>query len=274
MVSAFILAIQFPKVWEMPPRAVVLWSAATVVAFFVMAELFQWRAESKERRNFLPNIEKAMAHVFAEHHIPLKELEKADKSAATVELIEKKGTEESLPVIKAQFVRVHLMPRSVWQGMAQEIMAAVGRTDDYETEADFLCELYLVNTTDNPVTIRKFVCESQIGSEKKKMPQIEDLSDYQIEPPKEEGQRFEKVRPNKDLADLSAILKDKALTRGVGYRGWVRFRITGPKSVFDTPVLSEVTIVDALGGKHPISPLEPFDTSEGTLVHNPSKAFD
>jgi hypothetical protein len=160
---------------------------------------------------------------------------------------------------------------------SQKMGHPAGRKDDYEVESDFLCEVFLVNETDNPVTIKRIFCEAQLGQEKKVLPPIADLTDYQIEPVNaatSAAERFRMSVPNKDLTSLNKILDGQVITRGFGYRGWLRFGIVTQKSNLDKPVMTELWIVDALGGKHGVSADEPFDTSEGMLVHNSKKAFD
>jgi hypothetical protein len=170
------------------------------------------------------------------------------------------------PILAAHFLRLHLMPRSPLQSMVDQVFKAAGRAD-YETSCDFLFKIFLVNTTDNPATVKNVTAEAQIGGEWKALTPIEDLTDYQLE--LGEGPQA----PRKDLTNLAKIIDGVPLTRGVGYRGWLRFELVADRKVLFEKVSSRVQIVDALGGSHDVSLSEPLETGGGTLVHNPDKLF-
>ena len=174
---------------------------------------------------------------------------------------------QRIPQIAAHFIRSHLMPRSAFQNMYNQVMKHAGRPE-YEVECDLMYEIFLVNTSDNPVTIRKFLGEAQFGNEWKPLKQIDDLTDYQIQRGEEPNS------PRKDLVSVSKLLEGVPLTTGIGYRGWLRFELVANNVMLENKVMSRVSIVDALGGTHGVSQSEPFDTSEGALIHNPARIFN
>lgn len=172
----------------------------------------------------------------------------------------------STPILKAHFIRSHLMPRSPWQSFVEGVFKAVGRME-YEVECDFLYEIFLVNTSENQVTVRNFIAEVQIGEEWKKLKRLDDLTDYKIQTAEDYNST------KKDLISLAKLVENVPLIRGVGYRGWLRFEFTTNKASLESHVYSRVRIIDALGGEHEVDTSEPRDTSEGELTHNPANVF-
>jgi hypothetical protein len=173
-----------------------------------------------------------------------------------------KKTKPPLASLKAVFICAHLTPRSPWQRMVEGAFNALGRTD-YKVECDFLCEVFLVNPTENQVTVKRFVAEVLLGREWKELKRLEDLTDYKIESSEDAKS------PTKDLVSLAKTVANVPLIRGVGYRGWLRFEFVTDKKNLEGQLDIRVKIIDALGGEHKVAATGPRDTSDEKLIRNP-----
>jgi hypothetical protein len=161
-------------------------------------------------------------------------------------IVETKGDRAKDPVLNAYFVRSHLMPRSALQDFVDQVLKLAGR-EEHKIECDFLDEVFLVNTTENEVTIKTFVGEVQTEEGWKKLKRLDDLNDYKIQT----GEDFRS--PKKDLVSLAKIVESVPLKRGVGYRGWLRFEFAVSNKNRQKTFHNRVTIIDALGGEHVVS---------------------
>jgi hypothetical protein len=169
--------------------------------------------------------------------------------------------------LDVHFTRTHLMPRNLFHDMSEQVMKLAGH-DVFESEADFMYQIFLVNRTNKPITIKKFVCRVQFGDEWKEVPIVEDLSTYQLKFEEDGKPRWE------DLVSLQKKLEGVVLTYGVGYKGWLRFKLVAENTFLKGKIISVVDIVDALGKTHPVLSLKDAEKYSGTLVHNPKKVFE
>lgn len=263
--SALLITLQFPSVYRNPPEELVLGLTLIMVACFLGAEVFAWR-EERRRKKEAPQREQQLIEQTLKAYGAKNPPVLPDRDAPAGQVVaEESAVASRQPVIHATFIRFHLMPKSPWQPMVAEILKAAGR-DEYEVECDVLYEIFLVNTTDNPVTVRAFLAEVKIDGEWRKAKMLDDLSDYQLR----EGDA--PTGPRRDLVSLAKAVENVPLARGSGYRGWLRFEFTADHRQLDgKKVDTRLWVVDALAGRHGVLEDEPLDTSAGVLVHNPSK---
>jgi hypothetical protein len=73
--------------------------------------------------------------------------------------------------LAAWFVRARLANEYPFADMLDAVFKVAGR-ESYEVESDFLFEISVVNKTDTPVTVDKYVAETQIAGEWITLPQI------------------------------------------------------------------------------------------------------
>lgn len=258
--TIFLAVLQFPTIIASPPRWVVILVALAIVACVVSAEIFTWLgASARDRKLVETTIEEVLRGGITGDEAELQVSE-------TVGVQKMAGTEDEGPVIEAHFIRTHLMPRSVWYHMVQRIFNAAG-SEEYEVECDFLHEIFLVNTSDSQVTVKKFVAEVQEGEEWRALRRLDDLTDYQVQTGKDN-------KSMKDLVSLEKLIHGVPLARGVGYQGWLRFEFPTDSKTLQGKINTRVKIIDAFGKEHGVSNPEPFDVSEGQLVHNPSKVWN
>jgi hypothetical protein len=170
-------------------------------------------------------------------------------------------------VLVASFVRSYLMPRSPFQSIVDEVFKMAGN-GDYRVTCDFVCEVHVVNETDNAVTIRAYDCMAILETTCVGGELIEDLSTYQL--------RFGEGpnAPRRDLEGLAVMLRGVPLTRGVGYQGWLRFGITLDHKTIEKKVPTQLAIIDAFGNRHEVLLRLPLQPEDGELVHNPAHVFD
>lgn len=262
-VGVIIAALQFQSVSDHPSKHLVIGLAITLVVLIIGGESFSYWERQKDKRDQVQRDEELIKTTVQK----LKEDDKAKSDAAygqITNVTNLRREAEQTPILKAHFIRSHLMPRSPYQEFMGQIFGVMGRTE-YNVDCDFLYEIYLVNTTDNLVTVRSFTAEVRDGEEWKKLKMIEDLSDYQIRTGEDPHS------PRNNLISLAQTTKNVPLARGVGYRGWLRFEYATEHKKLEGKVYTCVRIIDALGGIHEVSNSEPLDTSEGALMHNPTK---
>jgi len=185
----------------------------------------------------------------------------------------KKGVARE-PLIAARFTRSRLIPRHPYAEITKDLMKALNKP--FTATSDFLFEIHLVNTSDNPTTVQKITAEAEINGNWVVLPEFHDLGHYEIVFDDDgEGQPKRRLsKPDEaDVKQLSSIwleLRGKELRRGVGVQGWIAFEISADSNVFDKPVMNRVRLVDALGGLHPVitSSADPPD-KRGRLRYSP-----
>jgi hypothetical protein len=82
------------------------------------------------------------------------------------------------PLIAARFIRAHLFPRSPFADMVKQVFVAAGNPE-YDTQSDFLFDVYAVNITDNVTTIQDVIAEAEIDGKWTRLQRLDDLSDYE-----------------------------------------------------------------------------------------------
>jgi hypothetical protein len=182
------------------------------------------------------------------------------------------------PIIAAKFMRAHLMPWSPFSGMVKDLFKSMGKTA-YETRADFLFQIYLVNVSDNVTTIQQITTEAEVGGKWVKLPRLDDLSNYELvtfQNKEDAVGPFARDRGRvEELTSLWDKIKEKPLERGIGFEGWVGFELEALSTEFDKPINHKVRLVDALGGIHSVVTLK--DTPEpepyGEIRHS-QKMYD
>jgi hypothetical protein len=176
------------------------------------------------------------------------------------------------PIIAAQFVRAHLMPRSPFADMVRDVFKAAGK-DDYETTSDFLFEIHAVNVTTNVTTIQRFEAEAEVNGTWIRLPRLDDLSDYQLvyyeSKEASEGPFADAQARIEELDSFWDKIKHVQFQRAVGYAGWARFELTTQHSGLAKPVLHKVRLIDALGGIHPVLTIDSPDERYTKLRHSP-----
>jgi hypothetical protein len=188
---------------------------------------------------------------------------------ATAEVV--KQTAQIGPEISAELLRGTLIGRHPLASLVDDAFKAVGK-EFHDTQCDFLYEVFVVNKSDVPVTIRDIVAEAELDGEWTSLQPMEDLTDYQIEfedelvdnPTFVGGQRprVADLTPN-----LAAALKGIPLTRGIGHQGWLRFGAVINTKDLKNPIPYRISLIDALGGVHPISTDKPL-LRNGEFIHN------
>ncbi len=172
--------------------------------------------------------------------------------------------------VAAKFIRAHLVNAYPFANLLDGIYKAAGRTD-YEVESDFLFEIFLVNKSDVTVTIEKYLAEAEIVGVWTELKQMTDVADYQLDFGEEQHLPMGSFNKYEDLSNLYEQLKGVPLVKGVGYKGWLRFRLTSEKqNVEGQTIQHKVTLIDALGGKHPVLLEGPLDKS-GEVRFNPDR---
>jgi len=83
------------------------------------------------------------------------------------------------PLLAAKFLHSHLLPRSPFGSIAQQLLANMGRKS-YETTSDFIFEIHAVNITDASTTIQDVTAEAEIEGAWVKLPRLRDLSNYEL----------------------------------------------------------------------------------------------
>jgi hypothetical protein len=186
-----------------------------------------------------------------------------------------KAAIDAEPLIAAKFLRAHLMPRSPWADMVKDIFRAAGRTS-YEAESDFLLEIHAVNVSLNPTTLQDVVAEAEVGGKWVSLKKLLDLSMYEIvfDPMKETDSPFVRDFKTEKLDSFWDRVSGKALTRGVGYKGWVGFELVTDSTNLEKAVNHRVRLIDALGNIHPVVMLKGHvPDTDWRLRHSP-KASD
>ena len=184
----------------------------------------------------------------------------------------------SKPLIAARFVRAHLMPWSPFSSMVNDLFKTMGKPD-YETRADFLFQIYLVNVTHNTTTIQQITAEAEIAGKWTKLPRLDDLSNYELltfqHKEDAEGPFAADKGKVEPLDSLWNKIKSRPLEYGIGFEGWVGFEVAAMSTVFDKPINHKVRLVNALGGIHPVVTLTAAPEPEpyGEIRHS-QKMYD
>jgi hypothetical protein len=177
------------------------------------------------------------------------------------------------PLIAARFMRGHLMPWSPFSGMVKDLFKSMGKPD-YETRADFLFQIHLVNITRNTTTLQQITAEAEIDGKWIKLPRLEDLSNYELltfqHKEDADGPLARDKGKVEELPSLWDMVKGRKLEYGIGLEGWVGFEVTAMSTEFDKPINHRVRLVDAMGGIHPVVTLkaEPEPGPYGELRHS------
>ena len=172
--------------------------------------------------------------------------------------------------IDAKYLRAHFI-RTYPFGEFVDAAYRLKGQDSHDTDCDFLLEVFLVNTTNNPVTIQKIVADVQLDGAWKPLDLMDKLNDYQLEFPDklvdspEGGVQIPKIE---DLVpNLAESLRGVVLTRGIGYQGWLRFRAHLDTKYLTTAVTYRAAFIDALGHEHPIQKTDEL-LKDGIAVHS------
>jgi hypothetical protein len=175
--------------------------------------------------------------------------------------------------ISAKYVRASLVNHHPFATFVRDIYRAARQEDKYTEACDFLFEVHLVNKG-LPTTVQKIVCEAKRNNQWEKLPLVEDLDEYEIEFPDElvdnphwlggQREKIKALEPN--LA--KELLHGKALEKGIGHQGWVRFSIELTKEEIGKPIEHRVKFVDAFDVEHPVVLIEPL-LMNGRIIHSP-----
>lgn len=182
------------------------------------------------------------------------------------------------PIIAARFVRAHLMPWSPFSEMVRDLFRSMGKPA-YETRADFLFQIYLVNVTHNPTTIQQITAEAEIAGKWTTLPRLDDLSNYEMltfQHKQDAEGPFARDRGKvEELTGLWEKIRGRTLEFGIGFDGWVGFEVSAMSTEFDKPINHKVRLVDALGGIHPVVTLKaaPEPHPYGEIRHS-QKMYD
>jgi hypothetical protein len=136
-----------------------------------------------------------------------------------VDVIEGRGDAASR--LDAKFLHIRFLPRldTMPMSMLDGVMKLVGR-ESYKIDCDVLAEVYLVNTTDTPLTIQGFRAQVKIGDTEYRVKEVRSLADWQLMvETKDSHLGYTTLKAEyRDLASLMANIANNPLTKGIGYR--------------------------------------------------------
>ena len=181
------------------------------------------------------------------------------------------------PIIAAKFLRAHLVPTSPWAEMVKELFV-LAKKPAYETDADFLFDIHLVNVTDNVTTVQDITAEAEIDGKWCSLPKLDDLSDYQLETYKDKEDSEKPFAHDhakiQELTSLWPSIKGVPLVRGVGHEGWVGFRLDVVATALEKPINHKVRLIDAMGGVHAVVTLEPPPSEPYSQIRHSPKVYN
>ncbi len=147
------------------------------------------------------------------------------------------------PELKAEYLRVEVVQRlsSLPIEALDQLRENIANHKPYGLEADFLVEIYLVNHSVYRVSIREFLGEIVIqrqglarlgrlsGYFPKRTIKLTKAKEFSLYRLKRETATLDGTSQTKyvGLPDIETDLSGVALERGVGYRGWIGFTVTG-----------------------------------------------
>jgi hypothetical protein len=149
------------------------------------------------------------------------------------------------PSLRATILSIQVIPR-VWDLPLNEAFAATARNPiDY----DILAELQVVNESDPSVTIGDFDGTLIINKKEISMTYVARMFDYVMHTTQTaDGER----NVSSNLSSLMDQVKDKALAKGIAYRGWVRFEAKQLEHIDGQKLRIKIWVLDTLGGKHSV----------------------
>ena len=243
--------------------------ALAAVAFLISQAMLQSKEDherderEKDRDSQLSTIKQMLEKLTT--GVPVVAVAEATKP---VEAFEPKAATD----ISIKFIRAFLVNTNPFSAFLGDIYRAANRAEAYTVESDFLFEVHLVNRSDVSTTTQRIVCEANINGIWIPLAQRGSLNDYQLEfedevdNPSWLGGKRKRVE---DLVpDLAEELRGKVLSKGVGYRGWLRFGIDlDPKET--SPIQHRIYFIDALDVSHSVNVVDPLLT-DGKIIHNPT----
>jgi hypothetical protein len=149
------------------------------------------------------------------------------------------------PSLRVTILSIQVIPR-VWDVPLNEVFAATACNPiDY----DILAELQVVNESDPSVTIGDFEGKMIIGRKEISMTYVARMFDYVMHTTQTADGEW---NVSTELSPLMDQVKDKALAKGIPYRGWVRFEAKQSEHVDGQKLRVKIWVLDTLGGRHSV----------------------
>jgi hypothetical protein len=206
------------------------WRVIVLVVFLLGVACFYWQARVITRAD--KNIEERWGQIAN----TLKQLAPPAREVSSVP----PPVNETLSM---RILRSTILPESWARPFVDDLYRVQGQAAP-RAEFDYLCELNIVNQSDTPITLERFSAVVK-GANRAWEPMkfIPNLSAYQTKVGDDTSSR-------KDLANLQEKTSELPLQKGVGCRGWVRFRFEAASEELRTPVQVELFAIDAAGNRH------------------------
>lgn len=164
-----------------------------------------------------------------------------------------------LPNIVAKFVNSRLVPdlstttmKTVFDSQAKK-----SGWDEETIDWDWFIEVQLANDSDTPATIEKVEARAIAGGRSVPVTHSEDFLKYSMDYGLDgQGNSIQtsfvgqaRYRP---VPNLMKKIRGVPLTKGIGYRGWLRFKMpkVSQRDVNEKRIKMDIWLVDALEGRH------------------------
>ena len=149
------------------------------------------------------------------------------------------------PSLRVTILSIQIIPR-VWDVPLNEVFAA---TSHNAIDYDILAELQVVNESDPAVTISDFEGTLTINKKELPMTYVARMFDYVMHTTQTaDGER----NVSTELSSLMDQVKDKALAKGIPYRGWIRFEAKQLEHVDGQKLRIKIWVLDTLRGRHSV----------------------
>ncbi|MGB8768413.1 MAG: hypothetical protein WCC92_02275 [Candidatus Korobacteraceae bacterium] len=185
----------------------------------------------------------------------------------------KNASAQESATLSAKLLRAYLIRHHPWSDLIDQLVSVADPSGQgIQTDYDLVFEVHVVNKGGQPVTVQEIVGEAQITGAWQRLKPIPDLSEYQLQMKHEmvDNPSFMGGQSNKVVDLTPSLLEElsgKALTRGVGYRGWLEFRAEINNRMGENPLPYRIKFIDALDEEHPIITDVPLP-DDATLIHS------